>query len=249
LCPLSRHGPHLAVSALAAYGTAANPMFSIVCISHTDGSGGHMVGRIVADRLKFRYVDEELILEAARIAQVDPAIIAATEQKQSLRTRFFDALTSAQRTLHIGSFGASATKDHAREELRQTIRAAIDEVARAGNAVIVAHAASMALAGKPGVLRVLVTAPNRIRSKRVAQERKVPVTEAHDLLETGDKARREYLRSFYEIDEELPTHYDLVVNTEVLTPERAAEVVLFTGAAAPQEEKSLWSSIRRRIGA
>jgi cytidylate kinase len=33
------------------------------------------------------------------------------------------------------------------------------------------------------------------------------------------------LKRFYEIDEELPTHYDLVVNTDVLTVEQAAELV------------------------
>jgi cytidylate kinase len=41
----------------------------------------------------------------------------------------------------------------------------------------------------------------------------------------SDRGRRDYLKRFYDVDEELPTHYDLVVNTDVLTAEQAAEVV------------------------
>ena len=44
------------------------------------------------------------------------------------------------------------------DELRNLIRMAIEETAERGNVVIVAHAASHALAGRYDVLRVLVTA-------------------------------------------------------------------------------------------
>jgi cytidylate kinase len=43
----------------------------------------------------------------------------------------------------------------------------------------------------------------------------------------SDAARAEYIRRFYEIERELPAHYDLVVNTDVLTPEQAADVVAY----------------------
>ena len=41
-----------------------------------------------------------------------------------------------------------------------------------------------------------------------------------------DAARRDYLRRFYDIDEELPTQYDVVVNTDVLSLEQAARLVV-----------------------
>jgi cytidylate kinase len=44
-------------------------------------------------------------------------------------------------------------------------------------------------------------------------------------VKDSDAGRRDYLRRFYGIDEELPTHYDLVVNTDVLTVEQAADLV------------------------
>ena len=44
-------------------------------------------------------------------------------------------------------------------------------------------------------------------------------------MKSSDVARRDYLRRFYDIGDELPTHYDLVVNTDVLTVEKAAGLV------------------------
>jgi cytidylate kinase len=45
-------------------------------------------------------------------------------------------------------------------------------------------------------------------------------------LEQSDKAREQYLRRFYGINRELPTHYDLVVNTERLAADRAVDAIV-----------------------
>jgi len=41
----------------------------------------------------------------------------------------------------------------------------------------------------------------------------------------SDRQRREFLRRFYEVKEELPTHYDIVVNTDTLTVEQSARLI------------------------
>jgi cytidylate kinase len=43
----------------------------------------------------------------------------------------------------------------------------------------------------------------------------------------SDQARADYFRAFYGVGRELPTHYDLVVNTDVLGPDQAAEIVVY----------------------
>jgi cytidylate kinase len=94
-----------------------------------------------------------------------------------------------------------------------------------GSVVIVAHAASFAV--KNGeALRVLVTASPETRAKRIASERGVDEKQAARLIKDEDAGRAAYLKRFYGVDEELPTHFDLVVNTDVLSPEDAAEVIL-----------------------
>ena len=209
--------------------------FRVICISHTDGGGGEAIGREVASGLGYRYVNDEIIAEAARIARVDPKVVAATEQKQTFLQRILDSLASAQESLGPAALAAgfavpiapeAVSRRADKDDLRSLIRAAIHEVGKEGDAVIGAHAASFALAGKPGVLRVLVTAPDRIRVRRIGKERALPESVAEDEMQNGDRGRRDYMRTFYDCDEELPVHYDIVVNTEVLSTAQGAALII-----------------------
>jgi cytidylate kinase len=84
--------------------------------------------------------------------------------------------------------------------------------------VIVAHAASQVVPRGPQALRVLVTASPDIRAKRLGDE-------GARTVKYEDAARRDYLRHFYGVEKESPTHYDLVINTDVLSVEQAADLV------------------------
>jgi hypothetical protein len=209
--------------------------FRVVCISFTDGARAETVGGVVAERLGYRYVDDEIIVEASRMARVDPSLVAATEKKRSLLERLLDSLSAAQLSLGPAALAAGfaipvpgdGSFHHTdKDDLRSMIRAVIHEVCEDGSAVIGAHAASYALAGKPGVLRVLVTAPDEVRAARVAEDRGLSAADARDAIESGDSGRRQYLRTFYEAEDEAPTRYDLVVNSEVLTPEEIASLIV-----------------------
>src|SRR5205814_6269952 len=118
--------------------------------------------------------------------------------------------------------GGSSSYRAVPEEMRVLIRAAIHQVAQAGQAVIVAHAASMALAGVEGVLRVLVTASPEVRAKRLATVEGLVATAADAAIAASDLERRDYLRRFYGVKEEVPPHYDVVIDTVVLTAAQAA---------------------------
>ncbi|HVO26352.1 MAG TPA: cytidylate kinase-like family protein [Candidatus Margulisiibacteriota bacterium] len=213
----------------------------VVCISRTIAAGGEAVGQAVAHRLGFRYIDEQIIEKAAQQAQVDPALVAAAEHRQPLLQRFLDKLArgadlAGTVTLATGVpldvFVPSPTAYRAEpEDLRVLIRAAIHEVARTGNVVIVAHAASFALSGAEGLLRVLVTASAETRAQRLALAQSSAAADAAKAVAASDRERREYLYGFYKVTEELPTHYDLVINTDALTPAQAVETIL--AAAQP----------------
>jgi hypothetical protein len=49
-------------------------------------------------------------------------------------------------------------------------------------------------------------------------------------VKKSDAARRDYLRRFYDVEEELPTHYDVIVNTDLLSIEQAARLVTEAGS-------------------
>ncbi len=105
------------------------------------------------------------------------------------------------------------------------IEQAVVETAQQGDVVILAHGASIPLAEVEGVFRVLVTASESTRIERVAADQGLDAKAAEQACEESDKERERYFERIYELNRELPTHYDLVVNTDVLTVEQAAQIV------------------------
>ena len=92
--------------------------------------------------------------------------------------------------------------------------------------MIVAHAASFALAGRD-VLRVLVTGSPEARAPRGSpRSRGVDERAAARLIRDEDPGRAHYLDPGLRVDQELPTHFDLVVNTDALTVEKAVDVLV-----------------------
>lgn len=210
----------------------------VVCISRSLAAGGETVGRRVSGELGFRYVDEEIISLAGEKARIDPRLVAKAEHRQSLLTRLMEAVAASPSVQGASYFtptvegglyyapGTAVSLPKLQEDYKALIREAIAEVASQGNAVIVAHAASFALAGTADVLRVLITASERTRVERMSFKGMLNESEAALAIKESDRERREYLRDFYGVREELPTHYDLVINTDVLEADNAAAIVV-----------------------
>ena len=202
----------------------------IICVSHLTGAEGEAVARGVAERLGLRYLDEEIIETAAEWVDLDPSMVGEVERRKSLMTRIGEsmrgqALPSRPDTASQRRSSVVHRETPADEDLRTVIRDAIRETAEQGNVVIASHAASMALAGRQDVVRVLVTASLETRLRRISAERNLDQQRAEKVLAEQDAARAEYMKRFYRVDIELPTHYDLVVNTDNLPPERAVDLI------------------------
>jgi cytidylate kinase len=209
--------------------------YRVVCVSRAIGAGGETVGQQVADRLGFGYYDDEVISLAAQQAGIDATTVAAAEHHQSLLTRLLDTLTRApleERLLPLATEAAyysprvhpAATLPQ--EELRRFIHSAIAELADRGDAVIVAHAASIVLARRKDVLRVFVTASEATRRERVWLDGKLlNEEEAARAVAESDRERARYLERFFDLRAEPPTLYDLVVNTDALRVDQAVGAV------------------------
>ena len=201
--------------------------YGVVCISHHDGAAGAEASRIVAQTLSFRLIDEDLVAREASEPGVQPDVVADVEQRKSILSKLLEGLGPAG----MAATGMVLPEEaayglHSSGDLRGLIKSAIEETAAAGRVVIVAHAASLALAGRADVLRVLITAPPEARRRRVAASLQLDDHESARTVKRGDAARADYIKRFYGIDSEQPIHYDLVINTERLTPDEAARLIV-----------------------
>ena len=209
--------------------------YSVVCISATDGAMGEEVGPRVAEALGFRLVNEEIVAQAAEAAGIQAHVMAELEVRRSVVERVMRELLTPKSTRVSGGFTAPAASEPTprAENVRDLLRGVIEDIANRGEAVIVSHAASHALAGHSDALRVLVTAGRKTRRDRLKAARNTSDKEAEKLVARGDASRADYIKRFYDVSAELPTHYDIVVNSDRLPVAQAAEIIVRAASADP----------------
>ncbi|HET8557842.1 MAG TPA: cytidylate kinase-like family protein [Gaiellaceae bacterium] len=198
----------------------------VVCISHATGSGGEDVGKQVAQRLGYLYVDEEIVARAAAQGGLEPRDIADEERRRSFAGRVLEVLAEGGGDAWtFGATTAAAMESVRPADIRALIRETVVQTAARGDVVIVAHAASYAIEPDPAKLRVLVTASAATRAERVRTQDSLDQSQAARAVKEADAGRRDYLKRFYGVDRESPTDYDLVINTDVLSTGQAADII------------------------
>ena len=198
----------------------------MVCVSHATGSGGEEVGKQVAQQLGYLYVDEEIVAWAAGQGGLEPRDIADEEHRRSFAGRVLEVLAEGGGDAWTFGAGAAAAMESLRPaDIRALIRETVVQTAARGRVVIVAHAASYAVEPDPAKLRVLVTASPTTRAQRLSAQDTLDEPQAARTIKEADAGRRDYLKRFYGVDRESPTDYDLVINTDVLSTEQAADMI------------------------
>jgi hypothetical protein len=207
----------------------------LICVSSDDGADAFDAASEVAEKLGWSLIDEDIVSRAAEEAGVGREAVADVERRKSLVERLLDNVsTSGASMAYVPSLAESLQGGPRSDVLRGMIRSVIEEVAARGSAVIVAHAASLALGERDGVLRVLITASPATRAVRIATLLDVDEKEATRMLARSDANRADYIKRFYGVADESPVHYDLVINTDRLNAGQAAELILQASGATVQ---------------
>jgi cytidylate kinase len=197
--------------------------YRAVALSQVDGSGAESIGRDVAQQLGFGYLNEAIVAQVASDRGVDPATISDAERRKAFFSRLAEAaLRAAPAMKSPPPLYAFDETDMLLWDIRDAVRDAADR----GNVVLVAHAACYACAGRSDVLRVWVTAPPSTRASRLASALGLSDKEAAKSVRQSDAARASYLKKVYDVDEESDTDYDVVINTERLTTDAAAGLIV-----------------------
>jgi cytidylate kinase len=174
---------------------------AVITISRQLGSWGDEVAQAVASRLGYEVLCRELINQAAIRAGAPDMALAAIDD--------------------LGLLGIHPAPK-SRQAYQQAILDVMQEAANKDNIIIIGRAGQVILSNFPNTLHVKVIAPARIRARRIAETHNIPIEAASAQIETSDRARRNYLRRYYHVRWDDPELYDLIVNTQRLSPDQAA---------------------------
>jgi cytidylate kinase len=209
---------------------------SIVTFSTQMGSGGSRIGRAVAEKLRFRYYDWEVISQAASEAGVSPEVLAiATSERPP---GFFERMMARLAGLGAGEDPSSETASPRlsmmnSEDYRQFLEHVVQELGAQGDAVIVNHSGQVILRDLPGVLKVLVTGGFERRVARLAEAQGRPPDAARKTVEDSDRQRSDYFKRVYHIEWLSMSNYDLALNTDRISADLAADMVATAARQLP----------------
>ncbi len=200
---------------------------SVVTITRQYGSGGSLVARAVAERLRWTVIDNEFVGEVARLAGLPPEEVAAREERPpSLLERLGRTLAaSAPEVFAPPSLPDTPPDEDALVRITERVIAA---AAAHGRIVLVgrgAHAYLSAPRESAAALHAYVVAPRDIRIRTIMERLSLAEPDAARKVDEVDRDRERYLERYYHRRRDDAATYHVVVNTAWLGYEGAAEVV------------------------
>jgi cytidylate kinase len=166
---------------------------AILTISRQYGSGGREIGRLVAEKLDYRYVDKERLfqdLEQAgrrwgRVAKEVDEVCPTLWERYDWQYRGYVA----------------------------QLEALILDYATGDNVVIIGRGGAYLLQEVPFCLRVRLMAPLEVRIERIMARKRLDRAAAERLIRQVDNDRACYIKANYGSDWDLDQVYDLTLNT------------------------------------
>ena len=195
-------------------------MKKLVTISREYGSGGRIIGGMVAEKLGVPMYDKELIDFAAERSGLSREIIESAELRA--KSSFTYTLSSV-----IGFGDASPVEGlSVNEKLFQTQFDIISQIGELGNAVIVGRCADYILKEIQCVTNVFLYAEMEDRIRRCIDVYGDDPAEVRKKIETYDKARANYYNYHTLQKWGYYKNYNLCINTSRLSEENVADMIV-----------------------
>lgn len=197
----------------------------LITVSRQYGAGGSEVAGRVADALGWRLVDNELLERVAARTGISAEEMAGLEERTpSFIERLARVLATSTPELFPPATGTVPELSEA--TLVRITEAVVEEAARAGRAVLVGRAAPAVLARERDALHVKLVASKGFRIRVTAERLGLDLKEAERVTLQTDAQRERYHREHYARDWADPVGYHIVLNTERLGYDGAAELIV-----------------------
>jgi cytidylate kinase len=198
----------------------------LITISRQFGAGGSSVADLVARRLGWTVVDNELIDRVAVRAGLSPQQVAAQEEAApGILERIVLALAASSQEI-LTPESAQALKPLEEPRLVQITEKVVAELAAAGKVVMVGRATAAVLAGTHDAIHVRLVAPKAHRIGVVAARSNLDAKGAEEAIDRTDANRARYHREYYKRTWDDPAAFHFTINTAALGYDGAADLII-----------------------
>ena len=193
-------------------------MKRIVTISREFGSGGRTIGKLVAEKLGYRFYDGELIDEVVKSSGLSREIVEKYDEYATHKNSFLYSIA-----VNAGGDSYNGLSFANRVQIAQV--AVIKQLAEEGNCVIIGHGADYVLREREDCLNVFIRADMAFRAKHVIDTYGETDVKIEERLRDKDTRRRVFYRSFTMREWGVCENYHLMLDSSVIGIENCADII------------------------
>lgn len=212
---------------------------SIVTIRGTLGSGASEIGKQVAERLHIDYIDREIIAQVAEVLNKPKQDVIAKEMPQNrlwerIARAFGQGLATAESyplepgfiLQYSGAYLPAWQIPLDDTRYLSGLESVVTELAKNQSCVICGRGSQFILKNHPGALHVMIVASMNTRLARVMQAARIDKAAAEKEIAHSDGSRHEFIKRYFRAEMEDSLHYDIVINTDHVSMENAASLII-----------------------
>ena len=206
-------------------------MKKIITISREYGSGGRLIGKLVAETLGYDFYDKEIIDMAAQESGLSPDFIKKTEQNLSSGFLYNLLLGSSYSGTANGAASINGTQMlPLADQVFNAERKVILDLAKKENCVIVGRCADYILKASDEIdskshLNVFIYGNLEEKLKRIEDLYKEPEQAAKKTIQQIDKRRANHYNTFTEATWGDRKNYDIMINSSTAGIEETARII------------------------
>lgn len=178
---------------------------NVILIGRQFGSGGHDIGKALAEKLGYAFYDQEIIEMTAGTTGYTPEFIQKNEEMMT-SSFLYDLVNQMY-------MYAQADEEAPKDKIYEAESKVVKELAEKGNCVIVGRCSDYVLRDNRNCLRVFFSAPMENRIKRVMERRHLSEKDARQKIQKEDKWRADNYRYYTGRIWGAAGNFDLTVNT------------------------------------
>ena len=192
-------------------------MKKVITVSREFGSGGKAIGKLVAEKLGYKFYDAEIIDEVVKSSGLAKEIVEK-----------YDEYATHKNSL-LYSIAINATGTYNGLSVANQVQIAqinvIKKLAAEGNCVIIGRGADYILREREDCFHVFIRADMNFKSKRILEMYGDNGTRIEARLEDMDVRRRVFYRSFAMREWGVIENYNMVLDSGAIGLERCADII------------------------
>jgi len=181
---------------------------AVITITREMATGGKELGRLLARRLDYQYVDKSLFQDIAEDLNISKGTLISFEEKRRYE-----------------GYVRNAVRD---EEYKKSLECLLLGTARKDNVVIIGRAAYCFLKDMKNCCHIRLVAPMDWRKKYALEKYKISPDRVQKFIEKGDETRKWFRRTICGMSFDDSSWFHLTLNMSRISIEKAIEAIMFS---------------------